>query len=155
MLCGCRISTASENMPRIGSRFVTLAFLLVACGSEVTSEPLGVDATSRIIGVVNTDDGRPVAQARIFLEFPPRKLYGYATPEVWTNASGEFSYRVERTLRPPTIDVPDTVTVVVRAEISEAAAEGGPRTGRTPALLHFAPTGDPTPVVAVTVTLIQ
>lgn len=127
--------------------------LLAGCKSDITTSPFGVQAVSRITGVVVDSAGRPVANARLSVQFPPRELYGYAASEVRTNTGGEFVYLVNRMTQPAQTMSPDTVTATVTAEVAIPRSGVASRAGSTSALLRFAPPDAITPVVAVTIIL--
>lgn len=129
-----------------------LGVSLGACDAEdITTGEFAVDARSRVTGIVNSADGLPVANARVYLVFPECTVCGFVSPDVRTNARGEFLYLVERIGRPVQPPTPDTMTVSV--EVAWPASPSPERTGRTSALLFFLPPEKAPPTTAVTVLL--
>lgn len=130
-----------------------LGAALVSCKSDdITTSEMAVTARSRVTGIVNSTDGLPVANARLFIMDRGDSRCGFRPSDVSTNARGEFSYPVERMFCPETRPTPDTITMSVEAYWQQSP-NGAGRSGSTLALLFFRPPDKASPTTAVTVIL--
>lgn len=125
--------------------------LLVACSAPTRTAAFARTHLTTIDGRVIGTRGQPLSDVKVAAYVHDTRGNSYTLPNLTTDASGEFSLTPARVALRAAPTEPDSATVTVIGTLPVTDTTWVRDSVRVVA--HFAPSGEPTPVQQVTLTL--